>query len=828
MSCQIKNGKYFAKNGQESKLYKDLVEKVGENKASDLFIFAYSKISYFKSLDENGEPSVNKVLELATKQNASKKTLMIAEQVDMQIQFPNYQNSTELLADFENAFYDSGQFAPTKKTLTKSLYSAFEAENLLSDLTLLSQVKDSIERLKNTKNVEYTMSVESKYKSSDLNIFGKFKTLNPYILEQDLIEKFGGIESDEVEDKSITTDYKRIPVIDENGNAIINKVIYPNAVKLIEDLDNITEEKLFDFGIDASKIKTEVIMDFLQNPSEENTARVNKDAPQREKVIKTDKQDRDLVFLETTKTEEQLFEEQSLIQTEIENVYHKVEKVEEEELRTFLKNQLPSEDKILYRSGDLKVKAEDAYTMRGNRGSGHFGTGFYFFGDLKNANEYDKRKTNAIDTSNYNLLRPRNAEEGLNLHESLKKVNNFNYLNNFENIAETTLNEYELDYYEYKDKINFDVFDSWIVNNREVLEYLKDKISVSQVTPFNNNVQLTSEILGIYKQEFENSVFNLNKELSKVSQEIYNILNKFNGNITEIQIKKDIQNYNADDYNEQSKGQDTLGTRILKSAGFEGIFVKSIKELDNSLYGNIIFDIKQGTEINFNYDNTLEHELYKQYYKYNTPSQSNFTPSFSPSLSNLEYLKGDFLADFNVEILKNPSHEFYNKFHVNEKGINLKYNDPISLNQIEAYLEDGVKLGEELKQYSTISKNIPNFNKQIQTQPNSRLEAVNNISSLKTLSTFVTAIDKNTIFAKNETEQFINYGNEVFELKNKEFDNSVFTKLNITKDVNYFQTEVETQQYVDQVRIKQSKIENFNTLRKHHKESELSDNFNCV
>lgn len=566
MSCQIKNGKYFAKNGQESKLYKDLVEKVGENKASDLFIFAYSKISYFKSLDENGEPSVNKVLELATKQNASKKTLMIAEQVDMQIQFPNYQNSTELLADFENAFYDSGQFAPTKKTLTKSLYSAFEAENLLSDLTLLSQVKDSIERLKNTKNVEYTMSVESKYKSSDLNIFGKFKTLNPYILEQDLIEKFGGIESDEVEDKSITTDYKRIPVIDENGNAIINKVIYPNAVKLIEDLDNITEEKLFDFGIDASKIKTEVIMDFLQNPSEENTARVNKDAPQREKVIKTDKQDRDLVFLETTKTEEQLFEEQSLIQTEIENVYHKVGKVDEQELRDFLK----------------------------------------------------------------------------------------------------------------------------------------------------------------------------------------------------------------------------VGEKVL------------------------------------------EHELYKQYYKYNTPSQSNFTPSFSPSLSNLEYLKGDFLADFNAEILKNPSHEFYNKFHVNEKGINLKYSDPISLNQIEAYLEDGVKLGEELKQYSTISKNIPNFNKQIQTQPNSRLEAVNNISSLKTLSTFVTAIDKNTIFAKNETEQFINYGNEVFELKNKEFDNSVFTKLNITKDVNYFQTEVETQQYVDQVRIKQSKIENFNTLRKHHKESELSDNFNCV
>lgn len=563
MGCQIKGNEYFAPNGQDSKLYKDLVEKIGENKANDLFIFAYSKIVDFKSLDENGEPDVNKVLELATKQNASKKTLTIAEQVEMQMQFPNYENSIELLADFENAFYDNGQFSPTKKTLTKSLYSEFEAENLLSDLTLLSQVKDSIERLKNTQNVEYSMFVESKYKSSDLNIFGKFKTLNPYIEQQDLIEKFGGIESDEVEDKSITTDYKRIPVIDEDGNVITDKVIYPNAVKLIEDLDNITEEKLLDYGIDAQKIRTEVIMNFLQNPSEENTARVNKDVPQREKVIKTDNQDRDLIFLETIKTEEQLFQEQGLIQTEIENVYHRVEKVDEQELRDFLK-------------ADEKV---------------------------------------------------------------------------------------------------------------------------------------------------------------------------------------------------------------------------------------------------------LEHELYKQYYNYTSPIKTE--KKYTPINADLEYLKEEFIADFNAEILKNPTHEFYNKFYVNEKGINLKYSDPISLNQIEAYLEDGVKLGEELKQYSTISKNMPNFNKETVTQPNSRLLAINNTSSLKTLSTFVTPIDKNSILAKNETEQFVNYNNEVFELKNKEGDNSVYMKLNTTKDVNYFQTEVETQEYVDQIKIKQGRLEDYTNPQKNYKKQDLDDNFNC-
>ena len=43
MSCQIQGGKYFAPNGKESILYKDLEKQVGAEKAKELFVTSYTK-----------------------------------------------------------------------------------------------------------------------------------------------------------------------------------------------------------------------------------------------------------------------------------------------------------------------------------------------------------------------------------------------------------------------------------------------------------------------------------------------------------------------------------------------------------------------------------------------------------------------------------------------------------------------------------------------------------------------------------------------------------------------------------------------------------------
>lgn len=569
MACQIRDNKYYATNGNESILYRNLSEIVGEAQAGNLFVLAYSDSFAFNNpnapRDENGEPLANVVVDFARSQNENTQELTTAEKIELQVQFPNFQTSDDLLIELEEAFYKEGLFAPTVQSLTRSVYSQFEAENLLSDINLLSQVKESVERLKYTETVQNAISLDEQIKSPELNQFGKFKLLNPYIVAQDEIEEFGGIEGADVQDQGIIEDYKRIPVIDDEGNPILDKAVYENGAKIIEEAENLTEAKLANYGINTTNADPIQIERLLANPTIENILTLNENATQREIPVRTDNKDRDLVYLETLKSEEQLFNELSLVHSELPNVYHRVEKVDEQEFRDFL------------RAG-----------------------------------------------------------------ESIP-----------------------------------------------------------------------------------------------------------------------------------------------------------------------------------------EYQLYKDYYGYATPAKSLEEFTASPISTDIEYLKGDFVADFNAEILKNPIHEFYNKFTVNEKGVVLKYADPISLAQIQAYLVDGVKLGEELADYSVISKNMPNFKQEI-FEANERLWAVNNKNSLKIPTTQITQVDRNMLVAKNETADFISYNGDVYELKNKEESDSVYTKLNLQEDLNYYQTEIQTQEYVDQIKLNQQNLENYNSPKKLYKTADLADNFNCL
>ena len=696
MSCQIQGGRYFAPNGEESILYKDLESKLGSAQASDLFVLAYtdgfrrqypqsfsapkkegeyklekSKINYgdytnpftgkstnqielklietpkkyrgqgqakrvlneflaytdslskdvvlivsprdketsekglykfYKdagfvmspsgaemvryrknsAYDKNGEPKANKVIEFARELNEETESLSFAEQQEvkmMMTEFPFVETSVDLLGYLENAFYKDGLFNPTIKSLTDRLYSKYEAENLLSDVKLLAKAKTATEKLKRTETIENLVVVESSIKTNEINSFGKFKLANPYIIRQDLIEELGGTENpdlSEVVDKEVTEEFlavfKRIPVIDEQGNPVLNKVVYENAAKIVDSaevFESLTEEelkeKLLDYGIKLGEVDPFILKNFLENPSVENTLALNENSPQREKVIKIENQERDLVFLETNKTEEELFNELNLLQTETDNVYHRIEKVDFEEMK-----------------------------------------------------------------------------QALNLDE----------------------------------------------------------------------------------------------------------------NISELQA-------------------------------------------------------------------------YKDYFGYNTPSIIKNTPSFTPSIieTDVDYLKEDFVADFNAEVLKNPNHEFYNKFEVNEKGISLKYNDPISIAQIRAYIQDDVKLGKELADYSVISKNMPNLKEGVSYEDR-LLEAVNNRNLLKKPK-IVSPVDRNTILAENETNEFLNYNGEVFQLKNKEGNSSVYMKINTENDLNYYQTEVFTQDYLDQVKVTEQKLDKYNNTKKLFKEKDLGDNFSC-
>ena len=580
----LRNGNTFYSDNSQTQEAKNVWEKLGKlgivNEENGTYRVSSFPQKYF---DKNGEPKAERVIEFARLQNENKEPLTFIEMEDvrmMMTQFPQVENSEELYTELEKAFYKDGLFNPTTKSLTNKMYTKYEAERILSNLSLMAEVKQNIERLKRTEAIENTLTLDTQIRTNDIDGFGKYKLLNPYKVKQDLIEELGGIQDvdlADIKDKSITQDvlneFKRIPVINEQGEEVLNKVVYENASTLpnVEKIYKATSEQavkdiLLESGIKAEEIEPSILKNFIENPSIQNTAEMNKNAPQREKVIKIAEQERDLVYLETLKTEQELFDEMSLLKTEVDNVYHRIEKVDLDELKTAL-------------------------------------------------------------------------------------------------------------------------------------------------------------------------------------------------------------------------------------------------ELE---------------------DVTTELEAYKEYFNYSEIKDSK-ADTYTPSKisTDLNYLMEDFVADFNIAVLTNPTNEFYNKFYVNEKGINLKYADPISIAQIEAGIKDNVKYGQELADYSVISKNMPNF-KEAEEVQDRRLDAINNKVNLKKPTSQVTAVDKTTILVKNEAEEFLNYQDKVFQLRNKEGSNSVYMQLQEEQSLDYFQVEVGTAEYLQQVKVKQQKLESYSKVDKKYKEADLGGRFDCA
>jgi len=79
-------------------------------------------------------------------------------------------------------------------------------------------------------------------------------------------------------------------------------------------------------------------------------------------------------------------------------------------------------------------------------------------------------------------------------------------------------------------------------------------------------------------------------------------------------------------------------------------------------------------------------------------------------IGNYEYLTNDFVAEFNIKSLREKKKNspmwlnFYSNFEINEQGINLKYTDDLTLSTVEELAD------ENLRQYSLISKQMPNLN----------------------------------------------------------------------------------------------------------------------
>lgn len=192
--------------GQPSQLYKEAVSRFGEEQALD--IFYTSKSDNFTEIFGTEEPNLETVVNYITEENQIKEALSIEQKIDLQdfaLEVENFDPQTLI-----DTFYDEfGIFTvSTAKLKASNLYSDYEIRNLQSDVELQERVRLSIEALKNTEEVEIQQDITTEVeKTGEINSFGKMSSLNPFVVQKDVVEKLGGTTEQEFNEAIEDLDY---------------------------------------------------------------------------------------------------------------------------------------------------------------------------------------------------------------------------------------------------------------------------------------------------------------------------------------------------------------------------------------------------------------------------------------------------------------------------------------------------------------------------------------------------------------------------------------------------------------------------------------------
>lgn len=153
------------------------------------------KISpYPSNIDQNREPNVNDVVHYIDQQNV-KEPLSDLEIIQLRTDLLNIDtaNSDELKEILNTAFFPS----PTREKLLKAgIYTSIEIENILRNTELQNNIKEFTLKLNNTEQtVEKFSDADTRFLTGiGTNSFGKTQITNPYINEQDAVNKLGGTE----------------------------------------------------------------------------------------------------------------------------------------------------------------------------------------------------------------------------------------------------------------------------------------------------------------------------------------------------------------------------------------------------------------------------------------------------------------------------------------------------------------------------------------------------------------------------------------------------------------------------------------------------------
>jgi len=282
--------------------------------------------------------------------------------------------------------------------------------------------------------------------------------------------------------------------------------------------------------------------------------------------------------------------------------------------------------------GDLDyAKKTDTRKMMGGRGTGHFGTGFYFVGkegpyglDKDNKiKKYDyepSRPIYEIELDNYNLYKPKDNDSAYRLHDTLKEINDGyepsldTWLNsNFDeealddelfNIGWTLVDE-DLD--DDDIDLDFDDLDDLSDDSEDYEDAVKE-----QDKSLDNYRKLVKEFIAKYgleeyvwkdidtmksgeiEKHVEDAIHYKARNISGLKYALKTLSKMFNVN------EKTLLDIIHKAY--ESNSEDSISTMLMKGLGYEGVDVTHLNKdaqglsgLDNFGYGTVVYDLKPGT-----------------------------------------------------------------------------------------------------------------------------------------------------------------------------------------------------------------------------------------
>lgn len=231
---------------------------LGYSKTSDFEMQRPAKKLAPKGYDENGEPSVQQLMEY---KDSSSEALSLEDQIvarNAAIAL-GVTSSEELLEKLRKAITKSGMIMFDMVSLQRGgVFNKYEATKIMNSIALQESIKKAYLELKNTSpfTLEYNKNFVT-VTGSDLNIFGKQSVSNPFTTESELAKDIAGVSEQDVQDNllpELGTKYSNdsefksaVDSIAKNNKLANIKVVKEDQlVDKVEDVEDTLENTLID------------------------------------------------------------------------------------------------------------------------------------------------------------------------------------------------------------------------------------------------------------------------------------------------------------------------------------------------------------------------------------------------------------------------------------------------------------------------------------------------------------------------------------------------------------------------------------------------------